>query len=268
MLSKVKRTATRYAVRVLGCTSAGVRIGRRYGFGSGMMLDHVCADAPRGTLGIGRVLDGALLAGHDCRAVRSRDAVLTRALREEIAVRGGEVFVLDVAAGPGRRLQDLLAEDEPGGQLQLVCRDPEPAALKRGRRTARQRRLAEGLVHQQGDPLDPAPPAGGRTPDIVVASGVYEQVPDDDVFRESLERLRTMLAPDGTLLFTTRTAGPRAELLTDVLPRRDLALREQSCRAPEEAEAWAVKAGFAADEVSSSTEAQGVFTLTRCRGNR
>lgn len=265
MLNRIERLLVRCAASAAGRTSTGMRLGRRYGFGSGLALDHVCGGTAQGALGVGRVIDRALLAGRDSRAVRSRDAILRQILREEVAVRGGEIRVLDLVAGPGRRLQDLLTEDQPGGQLRVVCRDAEPAAIEQGQRMARQRRLTEEVRFEQGDPLDPAPPYGGLGTDIVIASGFYESLPEDDVLRESLERLRSMLTPDGTLLFSTRTACAGRELLTDVLPRRDRAVRERSCRPVAEAEAWAVKAGFTAEGMTSRTEPEGLYAVTRCR---
>lgn len=265
MLSGVKRTVARTAVHTVGRTSRGVRIGFRHGFGSSMLDDHVCAGEARGTLGIGRIVDRAFLDAPEQQAVRARSELVQQMLREEIAVRGGEVRVLDIAAGSGRCLQEVLAEDEPGGQLRVVCRDPEPAALSQGLRMVRQRRLTEdSLSYERGDALDPAPLPDGLVPDLVVASGLYEQLADDDTFSESLTRLRAMLAPDGALLFSTRTSRPRG-LLAAALPHRFRDVQERACRPVADAEAWAVKAGFAAEGITSRSEVNGVFALTRCR---
>ncbi|MGW7515962.1 class I SAM-dependent methyltransferase family protein [Streptomyces sp. NPDC054796] len=266
-LARLKWAAARALLRTVGRTSRGIRVGCRYGFDSGTMLDYVYVDRAGGLLGIGRLIDRVHLDAVGWRAVRARRELLTRMLREEIAGRGGEVVVLDVAAGPGRYLLDLLAEDQPGGQLRVVCRDLATAGLTRGRRLARERGLPEGSVtYERGDAFDPAPLPGGRAPDIIVVSGLYELVLDDDTVRESLERLRGMLAPDGTLLFTTQTRHPQLEFIANVLTTREGLPWRMRCRSVEDAEAWAVKAGFPAHSVASRREDVGLFTVTRCGG--
>ncbi|MFG3258098.1 class I SAM-dependent methyltransferase family protein [Streptomyces sp. NPDC048172] len=262
---RIRWAAARGLLGTVGRASEGVRLGHRHGFGSGTLLDHVYADRARGVLGVGRALDRAFLDAVGWRAARARCELLGRMLREEIAGRGGEIVVLDVASGPGRYLQDLVAEEQPGGQLRVVCRDLAPAALARGRRLARERGLPRGaLTYEQGDALDPAPLADGLRPDLVVVSGLYELIPDDEVVRASLERLREMLAPGGTLLFTTQTRNPPPGLLARMLPDREGTPWRTRCRPVGEAEIRAVKAGFAQEAVSSRREDVGLFTVTRC----
>lgn len=266
MPSKVKRAALRGLLSAVGRTSRGVRVGHQHGFDSGTMLDYVYANQARGSLGIGRLLDRTYLDAAGWRAVRARAGLLKQMLREDMAVRGGEIVVLDVASGPGRYLQDLVADEQPGGQLRVHCRDLAPAGLAQGRRLARERGLPpEALTYEQGDAFDPAPLPGGREPDIVVASGLYEPVLDGEVIRSSLAVLRGMLAPGGTLLFTTQTRHPAPELVADALPDREGEPWRMRCRPVEEAESCAVKAGFAADAVDSRREETGLFAVTRCR---
>ncbi|GAA2089730.1 hypothetical protein GCM10009801_54210 [Streptomyces albiaxialis] len=242
---RVMRTAARGLLGTVGRASKGVRIGHRHGFDSALAHDYVYANTPHGLLGVlgaGRLVDRAYLGAREARALRARYALLQRMLREEIAGRGGEIVVLDAASGPGRCLQDLVAEEQPGGQLRVVCRDVAPEALARGRRLARERGLPPGaLTFEWGDALDPAPLPGGLRPDLVVVPGLYERIADGETVRASLEALRALLAPGGTLLFTARRGRPA-----------------------DEAGIWPVKAGFAEDAVSSRREASGRFSVTRC----
>ncbi|NLU66437.1 class I SAM-dependent methyltransferase family protein [Streptomyces sp. HNM0574] len=265
MRSRVTWAVVRGALRTVGRAGRSVRLGYRHGFESGMLVDHLYAAEARGLPGIGAAVDRRLLASEEARTVRARGALLQQALREEIAVRGGEIRILDVASGPGRYLLDLLAEDQPGSQLRVVCRDALPACRARGRRLARERGLPEGAVtYEPGDALAPAPLADGGTPDIVVASGLYELVPDDETFLASLERLRALLAPDGTLLFTGLSSPAGTERARQVLTDRNGARLRLRHRPAEEAEAWAMKAGFPAEGLHSRTDASGVCTVTRC----
>jgi SAM-dependent methyltransferase len=247
----------------LGRTSKGIRIGYRHGFDSGSMLDYVYVNHAQGLLGVGRLIDRAYLNAVGWRAIRARGALLTRTLRAEIDRRpDGPVRILDVAAGPGRYLQELLA-DYPADRVQVVCRDLAVMGLAQGRALARQRGLSN-IRYERGDALDPKPPEPGEAPDVIVVSGLYELLLDDATIRASMARLRGLLAPGGTLVFTTQTRHPQLEFIANVLPNRDGELWRMKCRAVAETEEWARQAGFA--ELGSEREEVGLFTVTRASG--
>ncbi|MGW8380230.1 class I SAM-dependent methyltransferase family protein [Streptomyces sp. ODS28] len=261
----VGRRARGLVLRTAGRAAAGVRTGLGHGFGSGVMADYAyrAVPQPHPLLPLlGRLADRRFLEQPCWSALRSRRDLLGRVLREEIACRGGEIRVLDVASGPGRYLLDLLVEEQPGGQLRVVCRDLAPESLRAGRRLALRCGLPEDSVtYERGDALDPAPLPGGAAPDIVIASGLYELVPDDEAVRESLERLRGMLAPDGVLLFTTRLRHAEPDFAA--LAGRD-GDPAPVCRTLEDMEGWAEKAGFGSGAVRSEREGTGHFAVTRC----
>ncbi|QHY95572.1 Putative lysophospholipase [Streptomyces sp. S4.7] len=256
--------AMRALLGTVGRASAGIRIGFRHGFDSGSMLDYVYVNKAGGFPVVGHLIDRVYLNAVGWRAIRARRELLKNVLREEIAGRGGTgaqggLRVLDVASGPGRYLQDLLAEYEPG-TLHVECRDLDRAGLAQGGRQAAERGLT-GISYAYGDALDPAPAA--PAPDIVVVSGLYELLLDDAVIAASVARLRGMLAPGGVLVFTTQTRHPQLEFIANVLPNREGVLWEMKCRPVEVAEQWAAQAGFAG--VASRRESVGLFTVTTAR---
>ncbi|MFD3523686.1 class I SAM-dependent methyltransferase family protein [Streptomyces sp. NPDC058653] len=261
-LNRVRWAAMRALLGTVGRASAGIRIGFRHGFDSGSMLDYVYVDKAGGFPVVGHLIDRVYLNAIGWRAVRARRELLKDVLRKEIARRGGGdggVRVLDVASGPGRYLQDLLAEYAPG-TLHVECRDMDRAGLAQGERQAAERGLT-GISYAYGDALDPAP--GSPAPDLIVVSGLYELLLDDSVIAASVARLRGMLAPRGALVFTTQTRHPQLEFIANVLPNREGVLWEMTCRPVELAEQWAAQAGFR--EVASRRESVGLFTVTTAR---
>lgn len=261
---RVQWAAMRALLGTVGRASTGVRIGYRHGFDSGSMLDYVYVNKAGGFPVVGHLIDRVYLNAVGWRAIRARRELLKDVLRKEIAQRGGTgagagVRVLDVASGPGRYLQDLLAEYAPG-TLHVECRDLDRAGLAQGGRQAAERGLT-GISYVYSDALDPAPVS--PAPDIVVVSGLYELLLDDAVIAASVARLRGMLAPGGVLVFTTQTRHPQLEFIANVLPNRDGVLWEMKCRPVELAEQWAARAGFA--EVASRRESVGLFTVTTAR---
>ncbi|SDJ78094.1 class I SAM-dependent methyltransferase family protein [Streptomyces indicus] len=264
-VGRVKWALMRGLLGSVGRLSKGVRIGYRHGFDSGVMLDYVYRNKAQGIAGVGWVIDRVFLGAVGWRAIRARRALLLATLDEEILRRAGSgrsVFLLDVAGGPGRYLQQLIG-GHAAGRVRVECRDLAEDGLRLGERLARERGLGpEVIAYEVGDALDPKPPASGA-PDVIVVSGLYELLLDEEVIRASVERLRGLLAPGGTLVFTTQTRHPQLDFIAHVLPNREGKLWEMRCRSVEEAEGWARAAGF--DEVESAMEAVGLFAVTTAR---
>ena len=259
-LTELKWSVIRALLGTIGRTSKGIRIGYRHGFDSGTMLDYVYVNQARGLLGVGRLIDRVYLNAVGWRAIRARRELLQEVLQQEIARRPGrEVFILDVAAGPGRYLQDLIAP-YASGRVRVLCRDLAGPGLWQGERLARERGL-KSIAYEMGDALAPRIPAEGP-PDVVVVSGLYELLLDDATIQQSLNSLRTLLAPGGTLVFTTQTNHPQLDFIANVLPNRNGDLWVMKCRPAQETETWATAAGYT--QVSTRKEQLGLFTVTTC----
>ncbi|MBO2450666.1 class I SAM-dependent methyltransferase family protein [Actinomadura barringtoniae] len=257
MRGDIKWAALRLLLSTVGRTARSIRIGYRHGFDSGTMLDYVYVNRAQGDLGIGRLIDRVHLDAIGWRAIRSRRDLLQDTLRAEM--RQGPLRIMDVAAGPGRYLQELLLEDP---SHQVLCRDLAPAGLRQGAAMAVTNGLTGRMTYQLDDAFDPEPPAFGA-PDVIVVSGLYELILDDDVIKASMARLRGLLAPGGVLIFTTQVRHPQLELIANVLPNRDHRPWVMKCRPVEDLEKWALDAGFA--DVSSRQEQVGLFTVTSAR---
>ncbi|MFI6536734.1 class I SAM-dependent methyltransferase family protein [Nonomuraea sp. NPDC050547] len=245
----MKWALMRLLMRTVGRTSRGIRIGYRHGFDSGTMLDYVYVNKAHG-----RPLDRIYLNSVGWRAIRARRDLLKEVIRDEVSARAGRALILDVAAGPGRYLQDV-AREQP--EAEVVCRDLAADGLRLGRELAKERGLAN-IRYERGDAFDPEPL--DRPADIIVVSGLYELILDDETIRKSLARLRDLLAHDGVLIFTTQTRHPQLEFIANVLPNRDGRLWVMKCRSAEQLHTWAVEAGYA--DVVSRREKVGLFTVT------
>src|SRR4051794_4051476 len=128
----------------VGRLSAGIDIGYRHGFDSGIMLDRVYENRASGRYLVGRVIDRFYLDTLGWRAIRARRQLLKRILHDEIdrALDRPErrVVLLDVASGPGRYLLELCQEMKASDsaldlseRLSVICRDLSLPALEQGR---------------------------------------------------------------------------------------------------------------------------------------
>lgn len=114
-----------------GYLSEGMRIGYRYGFDSGEMLDYVYRNKAQGAWGIGRLVDRCYLNAIGWRGIRQRKIHLQALLREVIPQQrasGRPIHIVDVAAGPGRYLLEVVQELGQDG-LQVTLRDRDETGL-------------------------------------------------------------------------------------------------------------------------------------------
>ena len=264
-LSQIKWALLRGLLSTAGRASKGVRIGYRFGFDSGIMLDYVYVNRAQGALGIGKLIDRAYLDAVGWRAIRARRVLLKQMLRHEIErnrANAASTRLLDVAAGPGRYLQEVLEQDGSGhDDLRILCRDLSPDNVAQGASQASAAGL-KTISFEQGDAFNPAPADAqlGGVPNVIVVSGLYELMLDDEIIQRSLKQLYLMLALGGTIYFTTQTHHPQLDFIANVLPNRDGALWVMKCRPAAQLEEWARAAGFT--QIASQAEEFGLFTVT------
>jgi hypothetical protein len=113
-------------LRTVGRASCGVDLGYRHGFNSGVMLDYVYENRARGRWGIGALIDRSFLNAVGWRGIRQRKVHLKQVLRriiEDRRARGQTTHIVDLAAGGGRYLLEVLSEAGPDGVTALL-RDP------------------------------------------------------------------------------------------------------------------------------------------------
>ena len=264
-LGRMKWALMRGMLSTVGRASKGVRIGYQFGFDSGIMLDYVYINQARGALGIGKLIDRAYLNAVGWRAIRARRELIQRMLLTEIQqnrAAGQPTRLLDVAAGPGRYEQEVLRQAGPErGDVHILCRDLSAENVSQGAQQVEDAGLS-GIAFEQGDAFNPDPADAqlGGAPNVIVVSGLYELILDDETIQQSLARLYQMLAPGGAIYFTTQTSHPQLDFIANVLPNRNGALWVMKCRPAAQLEEWARAAGFG--QITSQAEEVGLFTVT------
>ena len=245
----------------VGRLSKGVRLGYRYGFDSGEMLDYVYENKARGSLLIGRVIDRMFLNAVGWKGIRQRKVNLQAALRTAIAAAPakGVVHVADVAAGPGRYLIELAKEFGPT-RIRITVRDYDAVGVEQGRAHAQRLGLTNANF-DRGDAFDPQDLARIQPrPDIVVVSGLYELFADNEMIRRSLGGIRALLAPSGQLLYTNQPTHPQLEMIARTLPNREGKPWVMRLRSQEEMDGLVRGAGFA--PTGTVADQWGIFTVS------
>lgn len=260
-------TSARYAAwrvgyRTLGRLSDGVSVGLGHGFDSAAFMDYVYADRPSGKLALGRVIDRRLLRSRTCTAFREVAQLAKDALRETLDERAGrETLVVDLAAGPGSYLLEVLAE-QPRPEVRALLRDVEPEALALAARSARELGLHR-VETAAGDAFD----AGGLKsirprPDVAVELGLYGMYPDAVVaghFRD----IAAALGP-AVLVCNVQNHNPEIEHIANVWQSRDGGRCDWRLRPLELVLGWAAAGGFEVRRVRhDSGGVYSVVTLVR-----
>lgn len=258
----------RGALQTIGRLSHGIQLGWKTGFDSGQSLDYVYQNRARGFSFLGRWIDRWYLDSIGWRGIRQRKVMLETTLRNVIArwqSAGQAVHVMDIAAGPGRYVLDVLGTLPPEG-LSALLRDASPANAETGRKLAKTKGLPQ-VTFDVADAFDRQSLASVRPrPNIAIASGLYELYPANDRVLESLRGIADALGEGGFLIYTNQPWHPQLETIARTLTNRDGAPWVMRRRTQEEMDDLVRAAGF--DKVAMEIDDFGIFTVSLARIGR
>jgi alpha-beta hydrolase superfamily lysophospholipase/SAM-dependent methyltransferase len=251
----------RAALRTIGGLSEGIRTGWRHGFDSGRSLDYVYENRARGTGILGRALDRAYLDAPGWRGIRRRKELLEETLREFLrAANGSPVRIVDVAAGCGRYVLDVIEEfpnvsallfDYAETNVEKGCAEVAARGLTRAR-------FERGDAFETGRWSNLEPKA-----DVIIVSGLYELFPDNAPVLASLRGLATALKPGGRLIYTGQPWHPQLETIARVLRNREQRRWVMRRRSQAELDALVRAAGLVKER--TRIDEQGIFTVSVAR---
>ncbi|WP_184679289.1 bifunctional alpha/beta hydrolase/class I SAM-dependent methyltransferase [Algisphaera agarilytica] len=256
------------ALKTLGRTSRGVRLGFDTGFDSGKSLDYVYENHAQGSLGIGRLLDRAYLDALGWRGIRQRRLHLHEMIGHAITLAAQDrpeeanVHLLDIAAGCGRYTLEAIKAVEGTG-VSATLRDFDPANLEDARQHAESLAVND-VSYEPGDAFDAASLAGiTPTPDVAVVSGLYELFPENAPILESLKGLAAGLSAGGYLVYTGQPWHPQVEMIARTLPSHRGQSWVMRRRTQAELDQLVRAAGF--EKVQTLVDEWGIFTVSLAR---
>jgi len=207
----------RFSMSKLGFLSKGMSIGNKYGFDSGVTLDHVYANKAEGKFGIGEFIDKNYLNSIGWRGIRQRKVNMMASVQKKIDAlqkEGKEVVILDIAGGPARYLVEV-AKANP--TVKVHVRDYQIQNVEEGRALAKELGV-ENIDYEVRDAFDLASyEEVGFTPNIVIVSGVFELFSDNDLIGKAMVGVSKLIAKEGYLLYTGQPFHPQLEMIANVL---------------------------------------------------
>ena len=253
---------TRWGMKTVGRLSEGIRLGWHAGFDSGVMLDYIYENRPRGITGLGRLIDRGYLNSIGWRGIRQRRALLEQLLRHTLDLThraGHPVYLLDIASGPGRYVLETIHQL---GHIPIRAelRDCQERNLEAARRLAQELGL-NNVTIAHGDAFDRAALAAVQPrPTIAIVSGLYELFPDNEPVLRSLQGLADAMQPGGHLLYTNQPWHPQVEFIARVLTNREGQPWIMRRRTQAEMDQLVRKAGF--EKLSQVIDPSGIFTVS------
>lgn len=258
----------RAALSTVGRLSDGVRLGWETGFDSGLSLDYVYANRPRGLTTLGRQIDRIYLGSVGWRGIRQRKIHLEAMLEDalwRVHAEGRPAVVLDIACGAGRYVLETIRRIE-GAPVTVLLRDWTEANLVAARALAAELGLRD--VHAvRADAFDrDALAAVVPQPTVAIVSGLYELFPDNGPVRASLAGLADAMPDGGRLLYTGQPWHPQIEFIARVLINREGKPWIMRRRTQAELDALVREAGF--EKISQRVDRWGIFTVSMARRRR
>lgn len=218
----------------------------KYGFISGLMLDYVYENKPSGKFVIGKMLDKVFLNNIGWQAIRQRKDNLKKFVKDIIEqnhLSGQKTVILDVASGPARYLLEALCE---AGEKDVfvVCQDIDERWVVKGRELAQQKGL-NNIVFLKGDAFNlEALKDVNPKPNVVVSSGFYDWITDDDLIKKSISYAYQILPPKGKIVFSNQAGHQQMELVSEVFVDFNQQPLKMKTRDPQILNQWAQEAGF------------------------
>ena len=217
LIRQLNYKAQKFMMSKLGFMSEGMKIGLKYGFDSGVTLDHVYRNKAMGANPIGRMIDRNYLDSIGWKGIRQRkinSIKTTRSTINELLSAGKTPRILDIAGGPARYLIELAAEFK---DAEFQVRDYQSQNVEEGKALAEELNLSN-IEYQQTDAFDPASYEDQSfKPNIVVVSGVFELFGDNKLVEQAIKGITSMIEAEGFLVYTGQPWHPQLEQIARVL---------------------------------------------------
>ncbi len=249
----------------LGRLSTGMRLGWKTGHNSGDSLDYVYENKARGITPLGKLIDRTYINAVGWQAMRERQGILEAHLKDTVQgllSSGDPVRIMDIAAGRGRYVMDILREF-PDADVSAFLRDRSPVSLEGGRQIAASLGLAN-VRFEEGDAFDKAGLlAVDPAPNIAIVSGLYELFPDNAPILASLEGLAGLVKPGGYLIYTCQPWHPQIEEIARTCVDWDGKPWVMRRRSQAEMDELVRSVGF--DKVDMGIDTHGISTVSVAR---
>jgi 2-polyprenyl-3-methyl-5-hydroxy-6-metoxy-1,4-benzoquinol methylase len=206
----------RSLLKTVGNLADGISIGNKFGYDSGVMLDYVYKNQASGKLLVGKLLDRSYLNAVGWRGIRLRKVLIKEYLERIVQTqleKKSSIRYLDIACGGGEYDIEVLEKFDQR-RIQAELRDYKLENIEKARQNAQARGL-HNIRFQQADAFDPK--NYREKWDVIVSSGFWEIIDNDDLVKGCLLNAAKCLDPGSLLVFTIQPYHPQLEFIARTL---------------------------------------------------
>lgn len=265
MLEKIKYNFMRGFFRTLGRTSQGIDLCFEYGATSGQVLDYIYQNEPRGSWGIGKLIDSFFLNYPSCQGVRYRKEFLEKLIVEaveDLKTAEKNVHLMDMASGPASYILSVLAKVGEEN-ISTCCRDIDERWLREGAKEAKRLKL-KSVNFEKGDAFDSNSLLSHKPkPNLMVLSGFYDWISDDSKVIESLDLVHQVLDNDGYFILANQMSHPNVKFVNGVFSHFDHEPLKLTLRSKEKIHHWLEEQGFVVEK--TLCDPSGFYSVTKAR---
>ncbi|MBN2768712.1 MAG: bifunctional alpha/beta hydrolase/class I SAM-dependent methyltransferase, partial [Campylobacterales bacterium] len=204
-------------IKYLGSLSNGIKIGKRYGFDSGVTLDYVYKNRAQGKFAIGKFADMIYLNSVGWKGIRQRKVNLETLMINSIDAMHAQkrdVKIMDIAGGPAKYLIEMARKYE---NIEILVRDYQEQNIELGKKHAKRYSL-ENIKYEQCDSFDSKNYLEQDfAPNIIIISGVFELFDDNKMIQKAIDGVSNMLKSGDILLYTNQPWHPQLAQIANVL---------------------------------------------------
>lgn len=211
------------SMKTLGMLSEGIRIGYKYGFDSGISLDHVYKNKARGDLVIGKIIDYFYINAVGWKGIRARRVHMRESLNaciDALLKEGKPVRIMDIGSGPGRYLLETAKKYEKN-DVSVLLRDYSDSNIKEAQEIAKEIGTTNAKF-KVADAFDPKTYSEQDfKPNILIVSGLFELFPSNELVLKAIEGATSILDNEGYIVYTGQPWHPQLEMIAHTLPNRE-----------------------------------------------
>ncbi|MBC7427833.1 MAG: alpha/beta fold hydrolase [Bacteriovorax sp.] len=256
------------SMKTLGNLSEGIRVGYKYGFDSGISLDHVYKNKARGWLGLGQIIDYFYINAVGWKGIRARRVHIREALDfavQDLIKQGRPVRIMDIGSGPGRYLLETAKKYEKN-DVKVLLRDYNIDNVNEGKEIAKQLGVTNS-EHMQADAFDKETYLKQAfRPNILIASGLFELFPSNDLVNNAIEGATAILEDKGYVVYTGQPWHPQLEMIAHTLPNREGEMWVMRRRTQKEMDQLFARIG--AKKFDMKIDEWGIFTVATATYDR
>ncbi len=264
-MNSIIYTPARWFFRTIGRTSAGIRLCLDEGLTSGKTVDYVYKNQPQGSFVVGKIIDKQFLNHPGWEGVRQRRInleTLTAEAVAELREQKQNISLLDIASGPAAYILSVL-EKVGENDITTLCRDLEDRWLVEGAQSAQSKNLKH-VRFEKGDALNAESlTALTPKPNLIVASGFYDWIVDDEIVKKSLSTIHKVLDENGYFIMTNQTAHPNLDFVQQVFTDFNQQPLKMTMRSEETIQQWLEGAGFKVNKTLK--DSKGYYSVAKAQ---